>query len=73
MLNIHDFSQETVNSITEVIENSAMQEIKLLTNASPEYKGYCEVFCGFVWFFLIQGIYRNADLTSENSPDLFLI
>lgn len=28
MLNIHDFSQETVNSITEVIEKSAMQEKK---------------------------------------------
>lgn len=36
MLNIHDFSRETVNSITEVIEKSAMQEIKILTNASLE-------------------------------------
>lgn len=37
MLNSHNFIQETVNSITEVIEKSAIQEIKILTNALLEY------------------------------------
>lgn len=55
MLNIHDFSQETVNSIIEVIEKSAIQEIKILTNASLEYKGFCCFCCGSVWFFFNTG------------------
>lgn len=50
MLNIHDFNQETVNTITEVIEKSAIQEIKILTNASLEYKGFCVFFVNLFGF-----------------------
>lgn len=60
MLNIHDFSQETVNSITEVIEKSAMQEKKKRFSQIPRLstKDSVRFFSGFVWIFLIYRILR---------------
>lgn len=56
MLNIHPFSQGRVNTITEVSEKSAIQEIKVLANTSLKSKGSCDLF---------HGIHRNADLSSQ--------
>lgn len=50
MLNIHDFSQETVNIITEVTEKSEMQEKGFLQMPRLSTKDSVRVFLGLSGF-----------------------